>query len=106
MKKLSFISYLRTKLDSLQQSDASEESQYRKLQRFFLHWIFPWLDIDKLRLKKIPKPKNGYIFSMDRILIMKKELKILGSQDIDFLAMDREFNGRELLKFREPPQLL
>ncbi len=30
-----------SKLDSLQQSNASEESQYRKLQRFFLLWIFP-----------------------------------------------------------------
>lgn len=133
-----------SKLASLQNSNASEDSQYRKIQRFFLQWILPWADIAKLTLRKIPKPKNGYILSMDRtnwtfgkthinilvvgvvvgkvaipiawitlpqrtkrgnshskhrILIMKKVFKILDIEDIDFLAMDREFNGEEWLSW-------
>lgn len=93
---------------------------------------------------KIPKPKNGYILSMDRtnwkfgkthiniltvgivvgkvaipviwmtlpqrtkrgnshskhrILIMKKVFKVLNINEIDFLAMDRELNGSEWLKW-------
>ena len=133
-----------SKLSALQNSDASQDSQYRKLQRFFLQWIFPWVDIGQLILTKIPKPKNGYILSMDRtnwkfgkthiniltvgivvgkvaipicwitlpqrtkrgnshskhrILVMKKVFKILNIQDIDFLAMDREFNGKEWLEW-------
>jgi hypothetical protein len=133
-----------SKLAAYQNSDASEDSQYRKLQRFFLQWVFPWIDIAKLTLKKIPKPKNGYILSMDRtnwkfgkthiniltvgvvvgkvaipitwitlpqrtkrgnshskhrILIMKKVFKILDVADINFLAMDREFNGKEWLEW-------
>jgi hypothetical protein len=50
-----------SKLVSLQNSDASEDSQYRKLQRYFLQWVFPWVDISKTILNKIPKPKNGYM---------------------------------------------
>ena len=133
-----------SKLASHQNSDASEDSQYRKLQRFFLQWVFPWIGIAEITLNKIPKPKNGYILSMDRtnwkfgktyiniltvgvvvgkvaipitwitlpqrtkrgnshskhrILIMKKVLRILDVEDIDFLAMDREFHGREWLEW-------
>ena len=133
-----------SKLAAHQNSNASEDSQYRKLQRFFLHWVFPWIDIAKLTLEKIPKPTNGYILSMDRtnwkfgkthiniltvgvvvgkvaipitwitlpqrtkrgnshskhrILIMKRMFKILNVEDIDFLAMDREFHGEEWLKW-------
>jgi hypothetical protein len=133
-----------SKLSSLQNSDASQDSQYRKLQRFFLQWVFPWVDISKIILSKISKPKEGYTLSMDRtnwkfgkthiniltvgivvgkvaipivwitlpqrtkrgnshskhrILIMKRVLKILDRHDIDFLAMDREFNGVEWLKW-------
>ncbi len=133
-----------SKLASLQNSDASQDSQYRKLQRFFLQWVFPWIDIGKMIRNKIPKPQNGYILSMDRtnwkfgkthiniltlgivvgkvaipitwitlpqrtkrgnshskhrILIMKRLLKILSIEEIDFLAMDREFNGDEWLKW-------
>ncbi len=88
-----------SKLASYQNSDASEDSQYRKLQRFFLQWVLPWKSISKTILEKVPKPKNGYILSMDRILIMKKVLKILDVKDIDFLAMDREFNGKEWLEW-------
>jgi hypothetical protein len=133
-----------SKLAALQNSDASEDSQYRKLQRFFLQWVFPWIDIAKITLNRIPKPKGGYILSMDRtnwkfgqthiniltvgivvgkvaipfiwftlpqstkrgnshskhrILIMKRVFKVLAPEDINFLAMDREFNGKEWLKW-------
>ena len=127
-----------SRLSACQASEAKQESQYRKLQRFFEQWIFPWEDIAKITLLKIPKPRGGYILSMDRtnwkfgkthiniltvgivvgkvavpivwltlpestkrghsngrhrILIMKRLLKVLSPDDIDFLALDREFNG-------------
>ncbi len=49
--------------------------------------------------------KRGNSPSKHRILIMKKGLKILGSQDSDFLAMDREFNGREWLEWLNNKEL-
>ena len=130
------------KLASYQNSDASLESQYRKLQRFFKLWVMPWERLALLTLSRIPKPKTGYILSLDRtnwkfgkthiniltlgivvgkvavplvwvtlpqstkrgnsngkqrIVLMKKALKILELKDIDFLAMDREFNGKQWL---------
>ncbi len=51
------------------------------------------------------RTKRGNSPSKHRILIMKKVLEILGSQDIDFLAMDREFNGREWLEWLNDKEL-
>mgnify|MGYP003754294377 CR=1 FL=1 len=55
-----------SRLAAFQVSDAKQESQYRKLQRFFQKWLLPWNCIAKLTLSKIPKPRNGYVLSMDR----------------------------------------
>jgi len=133
-----------SRLATYQASEAKQESQYRKLQRFFEQWILPWESLAKLTLIKIPKPRKGYILSMDRtnwkfgkthiniltvgvvvgkvavpivwltlpqstkrgnsngrhrILIMKRLLKVLPPEDIDFLALDREFNGHKWLKW-------
>lgn len=54
------------KLACYQVSDATDESQYRKLQRFFKLWVFSWEEVAKLTLSKIPKPRQGYVLSMDR----------------------------------------
>ncbi len=54
------------KLACYQESDATDESQYRKLQRFFKLWCFSWEEVAKLTLSKIPKPRQGYVLSMDR----------------------------------------
>ena len=43
-----------------------QTSRYRRLQRFFAEWKAPQLNIAKLILSKIPKPKDGYILSIDR----------------------------------------
>lgn len=54
------------KLASHQTSDATHESQYRKLQRFFELWKFDWKEASLLTLSKIPKPSRGYTLNMDR----------------------------------------
>jgi len=54
------------KLSAYQASNAQEASQYRKLQRFFQKWALPWKELAQLTLSKIPKPKLGYVLSMDR----------------------------------------
>ena len=55
-----------SRLAAFQASEALQESQYRKLQRFFEQWLLPWEAIAKLTLLKIPKPRKGYLLSMDR----------------------------------------
>ncbi len=54
------------KLACYQDSDASNESHYRRLQRFFKSWDFSWKETAQLTLSKIPKPRGGYVLSMDR----------------------------------------
>lgn len=54
------------KLSAFQGSDAKDSSQYRKLQRFFKDCDIPWKDTAQLILSRIPKPKDGYVLSMDR----------------------------------------
>ena len=48
------------------QMDSLHTSRYRRLQRFFAQWKLPKLKVAQLILSKIPKPKNGYILSIDR----------------------------------------
>lgn len=55
-----------TVLASYQCSEASHQSHYRKLQRFFEKWVMPWQEIAKLTLSKIPKPVQGYNLNIDR----------------------------------------
>ena len=133
-----------SRIAAFQNSGASEDSQYRKLQRFFKDWVLPWQEVASMVLLKIPKPKKGYVLSMDRtnwkfgkthiniltlgvvvgkvavplvwitlpqstkrgnshskhrILIMKRLFKVLDSDDINYLAIDREFNGGEWLEW-------
>lgn len=45
------------------------------------------------------RTKLGNSHSKHRILIMKKVFEILDVKDIDFLAVDREFNGNKWLKW-------
>jgi len=47
-------------------SDATDQSHYRTLQRFFKDWEFSWEEMAKLTLSKVPKPAEGYVLSMDR----------------------------------------
>jgi len=54
------------KLTSYQDSAATDESQYRKLQRFFKEWEYDWKEVAQLTLSKIPKPPEGYTLNMDR----------------------------------------
>jgi len=54
------------KLASYQTSDATEDSQYRKLQRFFKLWQFDWKEAARLTLSKVKKPPEGYTLAMDR----------------------------------------
>ena len=54
------------KLSSYMSSAASQESRYRRLQRFFLYWTLPREEIARLTLSKIPKPSKGYVLSLDR----------------------------------------
>ena len=55
-----------TVLAALQPSDASHESQYRKLQRFFEKWVFCQSEFAALILSKLPKPEGGYKLNIDR----------------------------------------
>ncbi len=54
------------KLCSYQTSNATDESQYRKLQRFFKLWQFDWKESARLTLSKVKKPAFGYTLAMDR----------------------------------------
>jgi len=54
------------KLVSYQTSDATDQSQYRKLQRFFKLWQYDWKESARLTLSKIKKPKEGYRLNIDR----------------------------------------
>jgi len=54
------------KLCSYQTSNATDESQYRKLQRFFKLWQFEWKESARLTLSKVKKPALGYTLAMDR----------------------------------------
>jgi len=54
------------KLASFQVSNATDESQYRKLQRFFKLWKYDWKEQAKMTLSKIKKPTDGYLLNMDR----------------------------------------
>lgn len=49
-----------------QESEATDHSDYRKLQRFFKEWKFSWEETAKLTLDKVPKPPEGYVLSIDR----------------------------------------
>jgi len=44
----------------------SEASLYRRFQNFFLKFEMPLDDIGRLVLSKVPKPKDGWVLSMDR----------------------------------------
>ena len=44
----------------------SQNSIYRRFQRFFSSWHLPQLLLAKYILSRIPKPKGGYILSIDR----------------------------------------
>lgn len=54
------------KLATDSQMESSQSSRYRRFQRFFASWKLPMLAITQLILAKIPKPKDGYILSIDR----------------------------------------
>jgi hypothetical protein len=129
---------------------AKLDSHHRRLQRFFSEWKMPRKSITKLILRKIPKPKNGYILSIDRtnwqfgqthiniltigviinkiavplvwrtlpqaskrgnshtihrMELMSELLQILPAEQIDYIAMDREFHGKKWLKFLEQNDL-
>ena len=47
-------------------SQAKVDSHHRRLQRFLSQWEMPRKAITQLILSKIPKPKNGYVLSIDR----------------------------------------
>jgi len=125
-------------------SNIEQESNYRKLQRWFESFNLPYQDVAKLTLERLEKPKAGFVLSIDRtnwkfgktdiniltlgvvvdkvaiplvwmtlpprtkrgnshakhrILLMKKVFQVLPIEDIDLLAMDREFCGEEWLKW-------
>ena len=125
-------------------SAAKTDSHHRRLQRFFSEWKMPRRQITQLILRKIPKPKKGYILSIDRtnwqfgqthiniltigviidkvavplvwrtlpqaskrgnsntdhrIKLMGELLEVLPAEQINFIAMDREFHGKKWLKW-------
>lgn len=47
-------------------SHATLDSSHRRLQRFMSEWDIPRADLTRLILSKIPKPRKGYILSIDR----------------------------------------
>jgi len=54
------------KLASYQTSNATNQSQYRKLQRFFKLWKYDWKEHARMTLSKVRKPNTGYLLNMDR----------------------------------------
>ena len=54
------------RLKSFIDTDATDQSQYRRLQRFFKLWKFNWKEQALLTLSKVKKPKGGYRLNMDR----------------------------------------
>lgn len=47
-------------------NETQKESEYRKAQRFFKDFEMPILEIGALFLNSLPKPKEGWVLSMDR----------------------------------------
>ena len=47
-------------------NNTQKESEYRKTQRFFKDFEMPLLEIGKLFLQSLTKPKKGWTLSMDR----------------------------------------
>lgn len=54
------------RLKSFIDSNATDQSQYRRLQRFFKLWKFNWKEQALFTLSKVKKPKEGYRLNMDR----------------------------------------
>jgi len=54
------------KLSSEASGDLKAESLYRRFQNFFLHFVMPYDDIARFVVAKLPKPKDGWVLSMDR----------------------------------------
>ena len=54
------------RLKSFIDSNATDQSQYRRLQCFFKLWKFNWKEQALLTLSKVTKPKGGYRLNMDR----------------------------------------
>lgn len=54
------------KLIAYQTSNATDQSQYRKLQRFFQLWKYDWKESARLTLSKVKKPPLGYRLNIDR----------------------------------------
>lgn len=131
-------------------SKAKQDSHHRRLQRFLSEWEMPSKELTQLILSKIPKPKNGYVLSIDRtnwqfgqthiniltigviidkiavplvwrtlpqaskrgnsntshrITLMSELLEVLPAEQIDFIAMDREFHGKKWLKWLDQNDL-
>jgi len=137
-------------LASHSKSLAKVDSHHRRLQRFLSEWKMPRAALTQLIISKIPRPKNGYILSIDRtnwqfgqthiniltigviidkiavplvwrtlpqaskrgnsntlhrINLMSELLEVLPTEQINFIAMDREFHGKKWLKWLELKQL-
>ena len=131
-------------------SSATIDSHHRRLQRFLEGWLMPRKKITELILSKIPKPKKGYVLSIDRtnwqygsahiniltigvivdtiavplvwrtlpqafkrgnsntshrIKLMEELLEALPVEQIDFIAMDREFHGKKWLNWLDQKNL-
>ena len=54
------------RLKSFIDSNAIDQSQYRRLQRFFKLWKFNWKEQALFTLSKVKKPKEGYRLNMDQ----------------------------------------
>lgn len=123
---------------------ATNESCYRRFQRFFLKCALCCTSIGSFVLTKVPRPCDGWVLSMDRtnwkfgkrhiniltigivvnkvaipiawkvlpqstkrgnsntkhrINLFKKVLKMMRAEDIKVLSMDREFCGKEWMKW-------
>lgn len=133
-----------TLLSTANLTGATNESCYRRLQRFFLNCTLSLSAVGRLVLAKVPRPEGGWVLSMDRtnwkhgkrhiniltigivvnkvaipivwrvlpqstkrgnsntkqrIKLFEEVLRIVNPEDIRVLAMDREFGGKDWLKW-------
>lgn len=129
---------------------ATNESCYRRFQRFFFDCSLSLTAVGRLIITKIPRPTEGWVLSMDRtnwkygkrhiniltigivvnkvalpiawrvlpqstkrgnshtkhrIALLKEALKIMSSEDVYALTMDREFGSKEWLEWLESQEI-
>ena len=74
----------------------SQQSEYRKAQRFFEKFQMPLLELGAFIVSQLPRRKRGWVLSMDREFIGKKWLEWLDERAVGFVVrikQNHQVNG-------------